>query len=150
MRQVLATAHALVGDLADRENVEGLLRRFYGWAFRDDMLSEPFAGICFGRVATAVTLCTRTNACIPAPHDQRAISHGWLTLWTATVDEMYQGPAAERAKVQAARIATSCTAALPATLKLTARATLDAPKPPAGVKFSTLRPRGWHRSPQIC
>jgi len=48
MRQVLATAHTLVGDLADRENVEGLLRRFYGRAFRDDMLSEPFAGMFSG------------------------------------------------------------------------------------------------------
>ena len=33
MRQVLATAHTLVGDLADRENVERLLRRFYGGHF---------------------------------------------------------------------------------------------------------------------
>ena len=48
MHQVLATAHTLVGDLADRENVEGLLRRFYGRAFRDDMLSEPFAGMVSG------------------------------------------------------------------------------------------------------
>jgi hemoglobin len=29
----------------------------------------------------------------------------WLTIWRHTVDEMYRGPAAERAKVQAARIA---------------------------------------------
>jgi hemoglobin len=31
----------------------------------------------------------------------------WLTLWEATVDERYQGPVAERAKLQAARIAKS-------------------------------------------
>jgi hemoglobin len=31
----------------------------------------------------------------------------WLTLWEATVDDMYHGPAAERAKVQAGRIAKS-------------------------------------------
>jgi hemoglobin len=31
----------------------------------------------------------------------------WLELWNATVDEMYRGPFAERAKVQAARIAKS-------------------------------------------
>jgi len=29
----------------------------------------------------------------------------WLTTWNNTVDEMYCGPIAERAKVQAARIA---------------------------------------------
>ena len=29
----------------------------------------------------------------------------WLTLWHNTVDEMYRGPAADRAKVQAGRIA---------------------------------------------
>jgi len=31
----------------------------------------------------------------------------WLTLWNATLDEMYRGPVAERAKVQAGRIAQS-------------------------------------------
>ncbi len=31
----------------------------------------------------------------------------WLTLWTETVDELYQGPHAERAKLQAGRIAKS-------------------------------------------
>jgi hemoglobin len=31
----------------------------------------------------------------------------WLTLWNATLDEMYRGPVAERAKVQAGRIAKS-------------------------------------------
>jgi hemoglobin len=29
----------------------------------------------------------------------------WLTMWNTTVDEMYRGPVAERAKTQAARIA---------------------------------------------
>jgi hemoglobin len=31
----------------------------------------------------------------------------WLTLWKSTVDQMYQGPVAEHAKIQAARIATA-------------------------------------------
>jgi hemoglobin len=31
----------------------------------------------------------------------------WLTLWNVTVDEMYRGPVAQRAKVQAGRIAKS-------------------------------------------
>ena len=29
----------------------------------------------------------------------------WLTMWNNTVDEMYRGPVAEHAKIQAARIA---------------------------------------------
>ncbi|VAZ88629.1 hypothetical protein LAUMK35_00615 [Mycobacterium pseudokansasii] len=29
----------------------------------------------------------------------------WLTVWNCTVDEMFQGPVAEHAKVQGARIA---------------------------------------------
>jgi hemoglobin len=29
----------------------------------------------------------------------------WLTLWLGTVDEMYRGPVAEQAKMQARRIA---------------------------------------------
>lgn len=31
----------------------------------------------------------------------------WLTLWNTTIDQMYQGPTAEHAKIQAARIAAS-------------------------------------------
>jgi hemoglobin len=31
----------------------------------------------------------------------------WLTLWEATVNDIHRGPVAERAKVQAARIAKS-------------------------------------------
>lgn len=42
-------------------------------------------------------------------HDRTLLSadhfRRWLDLWCHTVDEMYRGPAAERAKVQAARIA---------------------------------------------
>lgn len=30
-------------DLANRGDVESLLRRFYGAAFRDDLLAQPFA-----------------------------------------------------------------------------------------------------------
>ena len=31
----------------------------------------------------------------------------WLTIWNATVDQLYRGPNADRAKIQAARIAKS-------------------------------------------
>ena len=52
---------------------------------------------------------------IAAPHRQLDARHPlyanhfarWLTLWNATLDEMYQGAVAERAKVQAGRIAKS-------------------------------------------
>ena len=52
---------------------------------------------------------------IAAPHRRLDARHPlyanhfarWLTLWNATFDEMYQGAVAERAKVQAGRIAKS-------------------------------------------
>jgi hemoglobin len=33
-------------DVQTREDVEALLRRFYGRAFHDDLLAEPFADLC--------------------------------------------------------------------------------------------------------
>src|SRR5699024_6880957 len=49
-------------------------------------------------------------------HDRTALSSRhfvrWLTTWYDTVDEMYNGPLAERAKTQAARIAWSMHRAL--------------------------------------
>lgn len=113
------------GDLADRTDVEALLWRFYCTVLVDDLLAEPFAGVrevtglqthipvmadfwetvlfkarryrgqvqdVHGRVHTTTPLST--------DHFVR-----WLTTWYDTVDDMYTGPVAERAKRQAARIA---------------------------------------------
>jgi hemoglobin len=113
-------------DLANRADVEVLLRRFYGRVFADDTLEEPFSELREkGLESHLPVMCDfwetvlfraglyRGNAFqvhrqLNDRHPLGANHFGrWLTLWEATVDEMYQGPAAERAKLQAARIAKS-------------------------------------------
>jgi hemoglobin len=113
-------------DLSDREDVEVLLRRFYGRVFEDDVLAEPFSELrAQGLESHLPVMCDfwetvlfraglyRGNAFIV--HRQLDLQHPlyarhftrWLAIWEATVDEMYDGPAALRAKVQAGRIARS-------------------------------------------
>ncbi|WP_025735647.1 group III truncated hemoglobin [Mycobacterium genavense] len=113
-----------MNDLVDCADVEALLRRFYNRALTDDVLIEPFAELrsegldnhipimCdfwetvlfrAGRYrgsALTVHRVIHQRTPLSSKHFVR-----WLTIWRATVDEMYRGPAAERAKVQAARIA---------------------------------------------
>lgn len=111
-------------DLAARDDVEALLRRFYGRVLTDDVLGEPFAEVrargleshlpvmCdFWETAlfraglyrgSALTAHRRVHEHTPLAGHHFA---RWLSTWNATVDEMYCGPVAERAKVQAARIA---------------------------------------------
>lgn len=118
-------------DVSNRADVEALLRRFYGRVLEDEVLGEPFtevrirgldshipvmanfwetmlfrAGLYRGRVLDAHRRV----------HDRTVLSGRhflrWLTMWNATVDEMYRGPVAEHAKVQAARIAWSMHRAL--------------------------------------
>jgi len=113
-----------MSDLADRDDVEMLLRHFYGRVFADDVLAEPFSELRGqGLESHLPVMCDfwetvlfraglyRGNALIV--HRQLDLRHPlyarhftrWLELWGATVDEMYDGPAATRAKVQAGRIA---------------------------------------------
>lgn len=111
-------------DLADRVDVEALLRCFYHRAFVDDVLGEPFSELrAEGLEAHLRVMCDfwetvlfraglyRGNALTVHRrlHDRHPLRAGhflrWLSLWEATVDDMYRGPAAERAKIQAARIA---------------------------------------------
>jgi hemoglobin len=112
-------------DLADRTDVEALLRRFYGRVLVDDVLGAPFAEV---REVTGLdahipvmadfweTVLFRAGrykgSALTAHrqvHERVALSAHhfvrWLTTWTDTVDEMYCGPTAERAKTQASRIA---------------------------------------------
>ncbi|KUI31691.1 cyanoglobin [Mycobacterium sp. IS-1742] len=113
-------------DLATRADVESLLRRFYGRAFEDPLLAAPFADLLsrgldqhlpvmcdfwetvlfraglYRRNALHVHRRIHARTPLRAEHFVR-----WLTLWTTTVDEMYRGPVAERAKIQATRIATA-------------------------------------------
>lgn len=119
----LTTARA-GADLVDRADVEALLRRFYGRALDDEVLAEPFAELrSTGLEAHVPTMCDfwetvlfraglYRGSALQAHRDIHARTplserhfRRWLTLWHNTVDEMYQGPAADRAKVQAGRIA---------------------------------------------
>ena len=112
-------------DVADRRDVEALLRRFYGRVLVDGLLADPFteirevtgldahipvmadfwetglfrAGLYQGSALTVHRQVHRQHP-LSAPHFVR-----WLTTWRATVDEMFRGPIAEQAKIQAGRIA---------------------------------------------
>ena len=111
-------------DLANRGDVEALLRRFYGQVLVDDTLAGPFAEIRMkGLESHLPVMCdfwqtvlfraglyggSAVRAHQPV-HDRHALTARhflrWLELWNTTVDQMYRGPVAERAKIQAARIA---------------------------------------------
>jgi hemoglobin len=111
-------------DLAERNDVDALLRRFYRRALVDEVLSAPFAQLrATGLEAHLPKMCDFWETVLFRAGRYRGSAlevhrriHGrtplsgrhflrWLTIWRETVDEMYRGPLAERAKVQAARIA---------------------------------------------
>jgi hemoglobin len=121
MTDLQAPTHA---DLADRADVEALLRCFYGRVLVDDILAEPFRQVrARGLDSHIPVMCDFWETVLfragryrgSALHAHRHVHHRtplagrrfvrWLTTWNATVDEMYCGPVAEQAKVQAARIA---------------------------------------------
>lgn len=111
-------------DLHDRGDVEALLRAFYARVLFDEVLAEPFAQLRSVGLDTHIpTMCDFWETVLfragryrgsaltvhRALHQRTPLAARhfvrWLTVWRATVDEMYRGPAAERAKVQAGRIA---------------------------------------------
>lgn len=124
MTELCVAVGQTVEDLATRADVEALLRRFYGRVMVDDVLAEPFgelrtkgleshipvmadfwetalfrAGLYRG---SALHVHRQVHQRIPlsSRHFVR-----WLTMWNDTVDEMFRGPIAERAKIQGTRIA---------------------------------------------
>lgn len=125
MANVEALPDQECADLATRADVEALLRRFYGRVLVDDVLAEPFSEVrdVTGLDSHIPVMCDfwetvlfgagryRGSALHAHRHvHQRTSLTGrhfvrWLTTWNNTVDEMFQGPIAERAKIQAARIA---------------------------------------------
>lgn len=124
MTELHAPVGRAVADLADRTDVEALLRRFYGRVMLDDTLGEPFAELRntgldshipvmadFWETALFRAGLYRGSALHAhrRVHERTPLSGRhfvrWLTVWTDTVDEMFQGPAAERAKIQGTRIA---------------------------------------------
>ncbi|BFV56096.1 hypothetical protein KCMC57_up12000 [Kitasatospora sp. CMC57] len=110
-------------DIADRADLELVLRRFYGAAFVDPVIGPFFAGTElerhlphiadfwerallrsaeYGRDLFAPHAALHAHQPLTARHFGR-----WLQLWTATVDGLYSGPLAERAKSQGERISLS-------------------------------------------
>ena len=111
-------------DLASRADVEELLRRFYGRVFVDDVLAEPFIELrAKGVESHLAVMCDFWETVLFRAglyhgsalvvhrrlHDRHPLSANhfvrWLQLWNAAIDEKYHGPVAERAAIQAARIA---------------------------------------------
>jgi hemoglobin len=113
-------------DLRDRGDVEALVREFYRRAFAYRLLGPVLIDIArmdlpahlpiicdfwetvlfragtYRRNAFTVHVNLHRRAGLTSAHFAR-----WLALWTQTVDDLYAGAAADRAKVQAARIADS-------------------------------------------
>nr|WP_228768622.1 group III truncated hemoglobin [Mycolicibacterium malmesburyense]CRL66649.1 hypothetical protein CPGR_00053 [Mycolicibacterium malmesburyense] len=113
-------------DLTTRADIEALLIRFYTEAFRDELLAEPFADLSsrgldehlpvmcdfWETVLFRAGLYRRNTLRAHRPvHDETPLTAEhfarWLSLWTTTIDQMYRGPVADHAKLQAARIATA-------------------------------------------
>ncbi|NMN99088.1 group III truncated hemoglobin [Antrihabitans stalactiti] len=111
-------------DIADRNDVEALLRAFYERALTDELLREPFTPIrATGLDAHLPVMCDfwetvlfgsrRYDGSVFRVHTRLHERHvltaahflRWLSLWTDTVDELHTGPIAQRAKLQATRMA---------------------------------------------
>jgi hemoglobin len=124
MTDLPAPLDHVCADLTGHADVEALLRRFYGRVLVDDVLAEPFIGVrATGLDSHLPVMCDFWETVLfragryrgSALHAHRHVHHRtplagrhfirWLTTWNNTIDEMYCGPVAERAKVQAARIA---------------------------------------------
>ncbi|MEI5584608.1 MULTISPECIES: group III truncated hemoglobin [unclassified Agromyces] len=113
-------------DLANRDDVERLVVAFYETAFRDPIIGPIFTDVAHMDLAAHLpVMCDfwetvlfrsgayRRNALQVhvALHERHPLTDAdftrWLQLWTATVDRHFAGPVAQRAKLQAARIAAS-------------------------------------------
>jgi hemoglobin len=111
-------------DLASRADVEALLRRFYGQVLVDEILAEPFAQIRINGLESHLpVMCDFWETVLfraglyqgsavrvhQPVNDRYRLTAGhflrWLHLWNLNIDQMYQGPIADHAKIQAARIA---------------------------------------------
>ncbi|MER6097437.1 group III truncated hemoglobin [Streptomyces sp. NPDC001728] len=111
-------------DISDRDDLDVLLRRFYGAAFADPLIGPYFTEVAgtdleahlphivdFWERALLRTAEYRRDAFAPhaALHAARPLTAAhfgrWVQLWRATVDGLHSGPRAERAKAQGERIA---------------------------------------------
>lgn len=112
------------GDIADRADVERLVRAFYGRALTDPVIGYLFVDVAhldleahvpaitsfwatillgeqsYGGGAFAPHARLHAKAPLRAGHFER-----WLVLWRTTVDELHTGPRATEAKAHAERVA---------------------------------------------
>jgi hemoglobin len=115
-----------MADIRDRDDILVLVRTFYETAFQDPLIGTIFTDVARmdldhhlpimgdfwesvlfqagGYHRNALSLHAAVNAEHPltAEHFDR-----WLLLWSATVDGLHEGPVADAAKQQAARIGLS-------------------------------------------
>jgi truncated hemoglobin YjbI len=113
-------------DIRDRDDIAQLIEAFYTRAFADPVLGPIFTDVAqmdlaahmpimcdfwetvlfqagkYGRNAFSVHLDLHRQVALTPMHFQR-----WLDIWEGTVDDLFAGPKAIHAKVQAARIAGS-------------------------------------------
>ena len=113
-----------MSDIETREDVERLVRAFYGRAMTDPIIGFIFTDVAhldleahvpeissfwetillgarsYGGGAFAPHAALHARAELRAAHFER-----WLVLWRETVDELFSGPRAELAKSHAARVA---------------------------------------------
>lgn len=138
-------------DIEDRDDVERLVRAFYGRA-----LTDPIIGFLFTDVARldleahvpAITSFWETilldarsyggGAFAPhvALHAKAGLQRGhferWLLLWRTTVDELFAGERAELAKAHAERVAQAFSRRLASLPSPRGGGDPDAPEPPVG------------------
>ncbi|GAB3803817.1 hypothetical protein GCM10028798_23290 [Humibacter antri] len=113
-------------DLADREDIAELVSTFYTRAFADDLIGHIFTDVAhmdldhhlpimcdFWQTVLFNAGLYRRNALqlhylLHAKHPlHEEHFRRWIAVWTSTVDDLFEGPVAERAKLQADRIAGS-------------------------------------------
>jgi hemoglobin len=133
-------------DIEDRADCERLVRAFYGRALTDPMIGWIFVDVArldldahvpvIASFWETILLGARSyggGAFRPhaALHARVALRPGhferWLTLWHATVDELFAGQRAELAKAHAVRVARAFLRRL------------DAPAAPAGGGLTITR-----------
>jgi hemoglobin len=111
-------------DIESREDIDALMRRFYGRAMSDPLIGRLFTDVAqldleahVPRIAAfweTILLGARTygggafapHAALHAKVPLRSAHFGrWVTLWGETVDDLFAGERAELAKAHAARVA---------------------------------------------